>query len=166
MQCNCLTLFQAPMALILTSVKWWGNYVDTNRGFLKLFELKKAIQLVRTPASLLSSMWNIIITLLFVCMLKLFEDQQLGMNIFITSVIPATRTGTFSAKALSVLPSIIQVGHHLLLSPDSPESETINVPCHCPYTSTLGVNVDHYFAHVFVYCIRLLVLDLSNMVNQ
>ena len=155
MQCNFLTLFQAPMALILTSVKWWENYVDTDRGFLKLFELKKAIQLVRIRVSVLSSMWNIIVTFLFVYLLELVEGRRLGTGIFITPVDPAmtanmtnqtTEANTISATVLSVLPSIVQVWHHLLLGIGNGKFWHF-VTCSCWYIN---------FGRAFLYSSRLM----------
>jgi hypothetical protein len=34
--------WQMPVALVLISLKWWENFVDDDRGFLKLFQVNTA----------------------------------------------------------------------------------------------------------------------------
>ncbi len=65
--------WQVPVALVLTSVKWWENFVDKTSFANRLFSIKKDIQRVRTKMAVLTSLWAIFFTLGFVYFLEYMQ---------------------------------------------------------------------------------------------
>lgn len=96
--------FQAPLGLILTSVKWWENFVDTDRACLKLFKLKKNIQLFRTRLSIITSVWNIAFTV--ICVLFL---QWVSSNRFYLSFDPIYANSTNGTSTVDVEKTVLSL---------------------------------------------------------
>ncbi len=65
--------WQVPLALLLTSVKWWENFVDKTSYTAKLFDLKKEIQRVRVKMAVITSLWGIFFTIGFVFLLEYIQ---------------------------------------------------------------------------------------------
>jgi hypothetical protein len=68
---------QIPLALVLVSVKWWENFVDTDRGCLRLFAFKRVCKDVRTKMDTVTSVTAIVATIGLVYLLEYVDGRQL-----------------------------------------------------------------------------------------
>ena len=70
---NLILFLQAPIALILVSLKWWENFVDKTGWTSRLFELKKEIQRVRIKMASVTSLSNIFVIIILLYFLEYLQ---------------------------------------------------------------------------------------------
>ena len=75
--------WQVPLGIILTSIKWWENFVDTNRGPVKLLDLKRAFHDTRVTANCVTSFLKIGIIVAVYYILLAIDDREFGLGNFI-----------------------------------------------------------------------------------
>lgn len=68
---------QIPLALVLVSVKWWENFVDTDRGCLRLFAFKRVCKDARTKMDCVTSLVSIFVTIGLVYLLEYLDGKTL-----------------------------------------------------------------------------------------
>lgn len=105
-----------PVALALTSIGWWENYVSENTTFVVLGEsirsLKKDINRCRVILTTVSSFWSLIATLAYITVYFALRNQECVEVLYFQR---AEAPGCFGANSTNVMTSAqidVQMGEN------------------------------------------------------
>ena len=85
-------IWQIPMSLLFISIKWWENFVSTNRAGLKLADLKRAFHRTRITSSVVVAPLNILISIACLYSLDAMSHVSLDFPYDMKPELPAERS--------------------------------------------------------------------------
>lgn len=76
---------QIPVAMVLVSVKWWENFVDTDRGCLRLFAFKRLCKDTRIKMDCITSLVAIVATVGFIYLFDFLDGRTVSTSLIFGS---------------------------------------------------------------------------------